>query len=70
MLTSLTSTISSWYGAEIPMWVFAIFVFIVYCPLVWIRRIEPLAKVLIFAAAMILLGVTTTAAFALSQAEQ
>ena len=46
------------------MWVFALGVFIVYSPLVWIRRIEPLSKLLIFALAMILLGALTTTVFA------
>ena len=47
------------------MFVIAICVWVVYTPLVWIRRIEPLAKPLIFAAVMILFGVIVTSYFAI-----
>jgi len=52
------------------MWVFALGVFIVYSPLVWIRRIEPLSKLLIFAMAMIILGALTTTVFAFRVIEE
>lgn len=64
-LKSLQSTIGSWVGHQIPLWVFGICIVILYSPLVWIRRIEPLSKLLVFAALMILVGVVTTSAFAL-----
>ena len=47
-------------GVGIGLW-------IVYSPLVWIRRIEPLAKPLVFAAAMILFGVVVTSYFAIDE---
>ena len=50
------------------MWVFGLCIFILYSPLVWIRRLEPLSKLLVFAALLILIGVVTTSSFALGVA--
>ena len=63
-LESLQSTIGSWVGHTSPMWIFGITIWILYTPLVCIRRLEFLSKAFIFACSMILLGVITTIVFA------
>ena len=64
-LKSLQTNFSTWMGAEINMWWFGMGIFLLYSPLVWVRRLEPLSKLFIFATFMILLGVLTTSVFAI-----
>ena len=69
-LKSLQTTFAAWTGHEINMWYYGIAIFLLYSPLVWVRRLEPLSKLFIFAAMMILLGVLTTSVFAVRVIEE
>ena len=48
-----------------PLWVYGLFIWILYSPLMWIRTLEYFAKGFIIAVFLILLGVATTSYFAL-----
>ena len=63
-MESLQSTLAAWMGEEIAFWKFGIGIFLLYSPLVWIRRLETFKKAFVFAVAMIALGVATTSVFA------
>ena len=63
-LKSLQSTLAAWLGHTSPLWVFGFAIWLIYSPIVWVRRLEPFAKAFIFATAMIALGVVTTSYFA------
>ena len=64
-LESLQSTISVWTGNEAPLWVYGLIIWVIYTPLVWVRRLKFLEKAFVFAVFCIILGVITTTAFAL-----
>ena len=63
-LKSLQSTVGAWSGTTTPLWVFALAVWVIYTPLVWVRTMETFSKAFIFAVAMIGLGVVTTTVYA------
>ena len=42
-LKSLQTTVSSWVGGLVPMWCFGVGIWLLYTPLVWVRRLEPLS---------------------------
>jgi len=67
---SLQSTIGAWMGETAPLWVFGLIIWVVYSPLVWVRTLQFFSKAFIFAVAMILIGVLTTAYFALGIVEE
>ena len=64
-LESLQSTVGSWVGHTSPMWIYGVAIWILYTPIVCIRRLEFLSKAFIFACFMILLGIVTTLVFAI-----
>ena len=70
ILESLQSTIGAWVGHDSPLWIYGILIWVIYTPLVWIRYFKFLEKAFIFAVFMILLGVMTTAVFALKEIEE
>ena len=51
------------------MWVFGLVIWILYTPLVCIRKLEFLSKAFIFACFCILLGIVTTLVFAINLIE-
>jgi amino acid permease len=65
-MQSLQSTLTVWVGAasELPLWYFALFIFVAYSPLVWVRTIEFFSKTFFLAAICILTAVVTTAVYA------
>jgi len=63
-LKSLQTNFSTWAGNEINLCWFGLAIFILYSPLAWVRRLEPLSKLFIFSVFMILVGVITTSVFA------
>ena len=64
-LESLQSTITVWTGNKAPLWVYGLCIWVLYTPLVWVRRLKFLEKAFMFAVFCIILGVITTTAFAL-----
>ena len=52
------------------MWIYGIAIWVLYTPLVWIRRLEFLSKAFIFACFCILLGIVTTLVFAFKLIEE
>ena len=71
-LSSLQSTIQSWLPADhqvVPLWVYGLFIWFLYSPLMWVRTLEYFSKGFIIAVFLILLGVATTSYFALDLIE-
>ena len=68
-LKSLQSTIGAWVGQTSPLWVFAVMIWILFTPLVWVRRLEPFKYTYMFAVSMIALGVIATSVFAIDEIE-
>jgi amino acid permease len=70
-LKSLQSSIGPWTGSTPPMWVLGLAIWLVYSPLVWVRRLKFFSYAFLFAVSMIVVGVATTSAYALGDiAEQ
>jgi len=71
-LSSLQSTIQAWLPEDhrvVPLWIFGLFIWLIYSPIMWVRKLEYFAKGFIFAIFLIMLGVLTTSYFAIDLIE-
>jgi amino acid permease len=59
-----------WFGKTVPVWVFGFLLFIIYSPLVWVRRVASFKKAFYLAFTIVILTVALTGWFMLDSIAQ